>query len=238
MAWLDILWNHRSLSDNEANSADEVCYQFAIITVIDGVVNLHPHNTGNLNKLPNEVYESASDTVIPTPTIFLVPGYWGRIRSQVFVPNMDNPYVGVCMRGIERDASSSGNRRKEYNNFVNAVKNRAEEIVGEGRLPTPAELTEAGRSVGLIDRTFRDDDDLIGVDSIVSTAIGRANRIFDGIRNTEILEWTNIERLRMEGCDTLWRPEIACLLRFGDPGTIRRYETRAYRGTIPNFPDP
>jgi len=64
---------------------------------------------------------------------------------------------------IEYDNSSRKNREADTADFVNAIRAGVQRVVDEGRTPTSNELLSFATSVGLRDRRWRDDDDLIGV---------------------------------------------------------------------------
>jgi hypothetical protein len=153
MAWLDIAWSLNAWRFNEKD--DEQGLQFAVV-LIDlsrRWVGVQTHLTGDMSNLGRQVFGGRIQ----------IPAFEITGRGWVGIPDAQKPYLGLVVRAIEYDNSSKGNREADTNNFINAIKDGVQAIVNQGRTPTSHELLSFATSVGLKDRRWRDDDDLIGV---------------------------------------------------------------------------
>ena len=153
MAWLDIAWSLNAWRFNEKD--DEQGLQFAVV-LIDlrrRWVGVHTHLTGDMSNLGRQVFGGRIQ----------IPAFEITGRGWVGIPDAQKPYLGLVVRAIEYDNSSKKNREADTSNFINAIKEGVQAIVNQGRTPTSDELLSFATSVGLKDRRWRDDDDLIGV---------------------------------------------------------------------------
>lgn len=235
MAWVEIEWHLLRIRDNE-RSGDEPGLHFAIVTVIDGSVNVHGHKTGDLQQL-NEA--PPSPLLTPVPGREIEPGFWGRIRSQRHVPSARNPFIGLVVRAIEYDNSSADKRNDDYEGFVRQVEAAAQTVVDLGDLPSPEQLWAAGHGVPL-DSGFGNDDDRLGVSARADAAWGER---IAGALATEAeqpigtpLGGFRFQLLEFHEEDAWYKLRFNWKMRAGDPGTIPEYVTQQHPGKPAGFP--
>ena len=154
MAWLQLSWKLNILDCNERR--DEPSLQFLFITIFDGVVRIDSHKTGNL---------FAGNIGWPGNRPF-------GIFNSKNVPTPRNPFLGIVVRAVELDNSSSDDRNTDYQNFQDAVKRGVEDSLRAGGIPDATVLWRSAKAVQLIDN-FGDDDDRIGVSARAYPNYGR-----------------------------------------------------------------
>lgn len=232
MAWVEIAWDLNRFRENERD--DETGLHFAIVTVIDGQARVHGHSTGDLSQVevPEREAFEMSEWIIP-------PGFWGRIRSQRNVPDGSNPFIGLVVRAVEYDNSSSAERTSDYERFVEDIRVATQQVVDSGELPTAEKLWSAGHAHGLTDN-FGDDDDRLGVSARVDhdwgTRLTGAIETEDSQPRGTPLGGFRGQTLRFmdEGAD--YRFYFNWKLRAGRPGTDPEFVTQQHRGALPDGP--
>lgn len=198
MAWLDITWSLNAWRFNEKD--DEQGLQFAVV-LIDlrrRWVGVQTHFTGNMSNLGRQVFGGRIQ----------IPAFEIAGRGWVGIPDAQKPYLGLVVRAIEYDNSSSGNRETDTDNFINAIQDGVQGVVNEGRTPTSDELLSFATSVGLKDRRWRDDDDLIGVRATSYPDFGATvDAEFHGETRQALSSFYYLGYLqggRFEGEDAIW----------------------------------
>lgn len=212
MAWLDVRWGLNAWRFNERD--DEQGLHFALVTVMDGTVNVHAHKTGDLSSLGHQMFH-------------------GRIRSQQNVPSSANPYLGIVVRGIEYDSSSGGDRTADYERFETTIATGAQEIVNRGAMPSTSELQAIADSAGLKDRRLRDDDDRIGVWTWVDPIFGQpVTADYDSAPtgNVDIFYSTTFATSDLVGEGAEWKVAIYPMVKAGSPGTNEEWVTQQHAG--------
>lgn len=141
MDWIHLTWFMKVDDENERNDHPQL--QFALVTIKDGQVLVHDHDTGERMRKGKVLH-------------------WGSIRSGRSVPNPENPFFGIVVRAIELD-NSRGNRCTDRNTFFEDIRSRSQEVVDSGNVPTANQLLEFGARTLINDAG--DDDDRIGINA-------------------------------------------------------------------------
>jgi len=152
MAWLNINWQLNAWRFNERD--DEEGLQFAVVTIDPDRrrVGVETYLTGDMSRLGRQVMGGRIQ----------VPAFRISGRGWFGIPDSRKPFLGLVVRAIEYDNSSTRNRDADYADFGNAIRQGVQRVVDDGRTPTSRELLNFANSVRLRDRRWRDDDDLIG----------------------------------------------------------------------------
>ena len=162
MAWLDVTWSLNAWDFNERDDEQGLQFVVVLIDLRRRWVGVQTHFTGNMSNLGRQVFGGRIQ----------IPAFEIAGRGWIGIPDEQKPYLGIVVRAIEYDNSSDKNRVSDTDNFKNAIQDGVQSIVNEGRTPTSEELLSFATSVGLKDRRWRDDDDLIGVQATSYPSFG------------------------------------------------------------------
>jgi len=225
MAWLDIKWQLNAWGYNEND--DEQGLQFAII-LIDSDRNwsgVDRYETGDMSDVARQVMGGRIQ----------IPPYHIAGRGYVGIPDSRKPYLGIVVRAVEYDNSSSSNREADYNDFIRVIQEGVQGIVDDGRTPTATDLLSFANTASLRDRRWRDDDDLIGnaafVYSDFGTPVDEAYHTDTRMAYADPHFLGYIESSRFMGEDATWSFSIWPVILTGNTSeATEEYTTQERRG--------
>lgn len=158
MAWLQVEWQLTIEKPNEYD--DEPGLRFAIIGIIDGLVQVHNHPTGLLVR-KGDVSPLGDRDV-----------WSGEVRLGHPIPTEENPYFGFAVQAFEHDRSRPRDRGRDDKAFADSLELVCQEVVDSGGLPQSGVLWAAANAPRLV---IGPDgvDDWIGAAAWVDADYGR-----------------------------------------------------------------
>lgn len=158
MAWLQIEWQLTIEKPHEYD--DEPGMRFAVVGIVDGLVQAHSHPTGLLVRSGETSPSGARDV------------WSGEVRHAQPLPDEENPFFGFSVQAFEHDGSTTPDRRRDDKAFIDTIDHVCQEVVDSGGVPQTGVLWAAANAPRL---TVGTDgmDDWIGASAWVDRDYGR-----------------------------------------------------------------
>lgn len=187
---------------HEDRNGDEPILQFAYLTHNDGAPVVLGSRT--------EVLRSSTGLAAFQGRISDPGGDDGPLRLEgmqtlPMTPTRDDAYLGIAVRAVEADNSSGSNRNADYDDFLDSIQTAAD-ATSDGK-PDMATFWTSANAPRLRDRTWKDDDDKLGVSARIYPNYGeRIARASSAYRDgEEIEEVRETMGLTFQEDDAHWR---------------------------------